>query len=324
MEYFLSCDWGTSSLRVRLASIAGATVLTEVLSDEGIAGVFHQWGKANLTAPEKAAFYLEKLKPCITEIERKTGKALAGIKLVISGMASSSIGFIDVPYTALPFSVNGEGINTVFVKATGGFLHDVLVVGGVKTTTDVIRGEETQLLGCTGAHEPGTKEWFILPGTHSKHILVENNQVTDFKTYMTGEVFNLLSGTSILKNSVETGEDNFANSDSFLKGVRKAQNTSLRHAVFGVRTNQLFNLNTKIENYNYLSGLLIGAELEGLAGAAPTLISLVAGGNLSAYYRCALTELFPRARVRVFSTAQAARAVVMGQLKIAGKLNFLG
>ncbi len=69
-----------------------------------------------------------------------------------------------------------------------------------------MRGEETQLIGCL---KSGKQDgFFIFPGTHSKHVEVEDGMVKDFKTYMTGEFFELLSQKSILLNSVEenTGE----------------------------------------------------------------------------------------------------------------------
>lgn len=66
-----------------------------------------------------------------------------------------------------------------------------------------MRGEETQLIGCIQDDDQTISDrMFILPGTHSKHILVRNQQITAFKTYMTGEISDLLSNKSILKNSL--------------------------------------------------------------------------------------------------------------------------
>jgi 2-dehydro-3-deoxygalactonokinase len=322
-EYLLSCDWGTSSLRLRLASTVDGAILAEVSSAEGIAAIFNQWEKSNSPAADRLAFYLEILKKHIASLESTTGCSLAGIKVIISGMASSSIGFVDVPYSELPFAIDGDGINTARLEATANFEHDVLVIGGVKTASDVIRGEETQLLGSVHPQGPGEEEWFIFPGTHSKHIQVKDNQVVDFKTYMTGEVFHLLSEASILRNSVEQVGDSSLLLESFVKGVQDAQTANLLNAVFRVRTNQLFGLNNKAANYNYLSGLLIGAELQDLSATDPLSISLVAGGNLAGNYHTALTELFSNTRVTVLSSEQGGQAVVLGQLKIAGKSDFL-
>jgi len=323
MKYFLSCDWGTSSLRLRLAEIRSGKVLAEESSDEGIAATFDEWQKRGEPAENKAAFYLGKLNRHIEAIKSKTHVPLQSVKLVISGMASSSIGFADVPYSDVPLPVDGVGVKTTVISPGQNHPFETLVIGGVKTESDVIRGEETQLIGAIAAlaNDSVVKvELFIFPGTHSKHLRVTDNLLTGFKTYMTGEVFNLLANHSILKTSVDAAGD--LSLPDFLKGVRDARATNLLHAIFHVRTNQLFDVNTKRENYHYLSGLLIGRELIDLAESGEQSICLVAGGLLALYYLAALKEFLPKANIAVLFAERADNTVVQGHLKIAKHLNF--
>jgi 2-dehydro-3-deoxygalactonokinase len=319
MKHFLSCDWGTTSFRLRLVEIYDGKILAEEISGEGIAATFERWRQSGYPEEKRISFYLEVIGRHIKKIAEKTGTPLTGVKLVVSGMASSSIGFIDIPYSIVPLPVDGSGIQTAFLNASEDFEHDVLVISGVRTADDVMRGEETQLIGCINPDHFIKNELFIFPGTHSKHIQVQENQLTGFKTYMTGELFSLLAQKSILKNAVEAGGAENALS-SFKKGISDSITTNLLHAIFRVRTNELFNVYPKNENYHYLSGLIIGAELKDLIDSDAETINLLCGPDAAKYYQTALEELVPQKNINVFSAKRTDEATVLGQLKIANQL----
>jgi len=314
MNYFLSCDWGTTSLRIRLADTLSGEIIAEEISAEGIASTFNLWQQNGGLNSERVDFYLDILNHHIKNLEDKTSRSLSGVQVVISGMASSAIGIIEIPYAHAPVPVDGSGLETVIIPAHDRFKHDVVIISGVRTSDDVMRGEETQLIGCIAAAQQVKNEVYIFPGTHSKHIQVRDNRVTGIKTYMTGELFDLLSNQSILKNNVEAGAD--LSLDSFKQGLKEAASADLLHSIFKVRTNHLFNIYNKADNYSYLSGLLIGAELNGLASIATDTISLVCGHGLSSYYQMALAELFSSKNVQIVPAAQADAASVMAQIKI--------
>jgi 2-dehydro-3-deoxygalactonokinase len=317
MKNFLSCDWGTTSLRLRLADSNNGRVLFEEHSDQGIADTFNLWEQSGKPENEKVLFYLEVIRSLIKKMEGQVGQSLNGVKLIISGMASSSIGFIDIPYNPVPLAVDGSVIQTALILADSDFNHDVLVISGVKTSDDVMRGEETQLIGCIDPSAVVKNELFIFPGTHSKHIRVRDNKITGFNTYMTGELFDLLSQKSLLKGAVEKNDDleNDTDIEFFKKGVKEAVQTNFLNSIFKVRTNHLFNTCTKRENFNYLSGLLIGTEIKDLKTSNADKINLVCGLNLEIYYRTALHET-GISNFKQYSAQWADAAAVRGQLKI--------
>jgi len=319
MKYFLSCDWGTTSLRVRLINVKQEKILVEELSDEGIAATFDLWRQTpGGGEQQKTGFYLTVIDRCIRKLEQRCDNSLRGVSMIISGMASSSVGFIDVPYAEVPLPVDGSGFKTALISANSQFGHDCLVISGVKTGTDIMRGEETQLTGCIDpVTAPVKNGLFIFPGTHSKHIRVLNNQITGFKTYMTGEFFGLLSKKSILKNSIET-TSLFQNNNlpAFNKGVRDAVAGNLLHSAFNTRTNYLFDKLNKEENFCYLSGLLIGTELKDLPDDAET-VNLICSAHLATWYCAALDELGIK---YTYSPVAADNATWMGQLKIGRQL----
>jgi 2-dehydro-3-deoxygalactonokinase len=324
MDYFLSCDWGTTSFRLRLADTKNGKVLAEERSGQGISNSFNLWSESGRPDKEKIPFYLNIIKFHINRIEEKIGYPLNGAKLIISGMASSSIGFIDIPYNSVPLIVDGSAIKTASIPANKNFDHDVLIISGIRTNDDVMRGEETQLIGCIDPSAIIRNELYVFPGTHSKHIRVKDNHITGFKTYMTGEFFELLSQKSILKSAVEREHRNESVNDliAFKMGVKDAMLTNLLHSVFKVRTNHLFDLLTKQENFNYLSGLLIGTELKDLKASNADMINLLCGSSLEMYYRIALQEL-GISNVILFPPEWVDEATVRGHHKIGKQLKIL-
>jgi 2-dehydro-3-deoxygalactonokinase len=326
MDMFLSCDWGTSALRLNLVDGKNSHVIARESSAQGIAKTFTLWNTTSAADENnlRMAFYLNILQQHINNIEARLNISLNGVRLFISGMASSSIGFMELPYTELPFALTGPDLNIKHLPAQEGFDHAISIISGVKSTDDVMRGEETQLIGCidvTGGII--NDEVFIFPGTHSKHIHVNGNKVTHFKTYMTGDFFELLSQKSILTNSVEK-EDDIQDPEyleSFKQGVSDAINSNPLHAVFKVRTNNLFNVYTKKQNFTYLSGLLIGTELKDLITLGSETIHLLCGSGLEKYYRIALKQLGLSKKIKTYSPQWVDEAVVRAHYKIYSQIS---
>ena len=324
MKQFLSCDWGTSSFRLRLVNTDDFKIIAEVKDNNGIAATFAAWQQTG-QPEDRVSFYLDVIKKHIGNIEQKINASLAGVQVIISGMASSTIGFFEIPYSPLPVAIDGAGIKTVSVADGQQFEHDVLVISGLCSEDDVVRGEETQLIGCIDPSAGQIDgELFIFPGTHSKHLLVKADQITAIKTYMTGEVFELLSQKSILRLSVQSSYnlDIPEDTDAFKKGVRDAAADNLLHTVFKVRTNSLLNKLSGKENFNYLSGLLIGTELKDLQTIGLERINLLGGSNLIEYYRNALAELGLLAKTSIINASVADEAVIYGQYKIYKKTKY--
>ncbi|MDQ4140315.1 MAG: 2-dehydro-3-deoxygalactonokinase [Bacteroidota bacterium] len=316
---FLSCDWGTSNFRLRLVDTVTLTVLAEEKSDQGIARTFALWQETGLNGMNsRVNFYLSVIQEHLVKLEKRTGN-LGNVPVVVSGMASSTIGIMSLPYQELPFSVNGAGIHTHLILPSDSFRHQVLLISGISSHDDVMRGEETQLIGCIAEeNETSGDGIYLFPGTHSKHIEVKAGKVIDFKTYMTGEFFDLLANHSILQTSIAKSEslDNNPIPEGFKQGVLAAKKNNLLHAAFQVRTNELFQKLSSEGNYAYLSGLLIGSELKDLPETDNFKIFLFSGSNLKSLYETALQVLGLSERVHTFPGKWVDEAVIRGQFKI--------
>ena len=260
MRKFISCDWGTSSLRIRLVDGSDLSILARVSTNDGIAHTYENWKDSGLNEDRRLFFYQSVIGDKIKDLERQSTSSLTGVPIIISGMASSSIGMIELPYMNVPFSMQGSDLMTKKIPTTDNFRYPIVLVSGIKSATDVMRGEETQVLGCDIR---GTAERvFILPGTHSKHVVVRHENVVSFQTFMTGELLSLLSTRSILAHSVEKHDDFLK--DAFREGLMKGLRSNFLQECFAVRTNQLFGKMSARKNYDFLKGVLVGAELKDL------------------------------------------------------------
>jgi len=290
-------------------------VLDEVKSSQGMASTFNAWEEhVSNNDLDRVDFYLKVISEHLAIIAQRSDVDVKDVPVVLSGMASSTIGILNMPYKQLPFNTDGRDLETRWIQRSKEFAHDVLLISGICNDDDVIRGEETQLIGCIeGNAKNGEEQLYILPGTHSKHIYVENGSVNHFQTFMTGEFFALLSTKSILSSSVAV--DSMFDAESFKKGVSAGANTNLLHAAFLTRTNELFGKNNKAQNYSYLSGIIIGTELKDLQGLKKN-IYLCCSGNLKKQYEAALDALGLNERLISYPSEWIDGSVIRGQLKL--------
>jgi len=316
----LSCDWGTSSFRLRLVDPLSGDVLGEVLSPTGVAATFDAWKtEQERSGVQRIDFFCHFLQQRIDELERLLALPLDGLPVVLSGMASSSIGMAELPYASLPFPLDGGQVKVRWLAARPGFPHRLLLISGVRSLQDVMRGEETQLIGLSEQLPPGKPCVLVFPGTHSKHMYVEQGQMTDFRTFMTGEVFSALVHHTILKEStnptdlaLRLGQDPL----SFQKGVLASESANLLGNLFTIRTNQLFERLDRSQNALYLSGLLIGTELQELRRKPDWQLVLCCDNNLVDFYTQAIDFLDLTERTITIAPAQIRHAAITGHLRI--------
>ncbi|MEO6948826.1 MAG: 2-dehydro-3-deoxygalactonokinase [Ginsengibacter sp.] len=309
-DYFLSVDWGTSNFRLRLVEKKSVQVVKEIVSPAGVKSFYSKWEEEG---GDREYLFLNFLKSQINQLDYTVPE---DIEIVISGMASSNIGIRELPYATLPFNINGDGLFIEVIKNSL-FPFGVRLVSGVCSDSDIIRGEETQMLGLTGNENIYGKNIFILPGTHSKHIVCENGKITGFNTFMTGELFQVISTHSILKNSIEKPTSDFIDLGAFDEGVHNSQsNGSILKNLFKIRAWDVLGKSSARENYCFLSGLLIGQEMASLKSMPFDQIQLCAGNNLHEYYKRAIQKLELDERTVIIEKEHVENSVIRGQLKL--------
>ncbi len=209
------------------------------------------------------------------------------------GMVGSRQGWREAPYVDCPAAL--ASLAAGIVRTEGDTLA---IVPGVRTRDnngipDVMRGEETQLVGAVGETEE--RVLAILPGTHSKWALVEHGRIKDFATYMTGEMYSVLLQHSILGRLAHaTGSDP---GPGFALGVVRGLGAGgLNHDLFGARTLVLTGELAARDVADWLSGLLIGREVRNArlwahrSGCDGARVRLVGADVLVARYAAAMAQ----------------------------------
>jgi 2-dehydro-3-deoxygalactonokinase len=254
---FVAIDWGTSSFRAWL--IEHDQIRDQIESDQGVKNF----------AEGAHSKYLNEV------LAKWSGQFNSVIAI---GMIGSSIGLYETKFSAIPIDISGV-FNSLF--KVSGFVPDLYIVPGIAKDGDVMRGEESQSLA-TGL----VNGLVVLPGTHSKWVKMEDGKITDFRTYLTGEIFELLRNHSTLSKATESSV-NLAASKDFYAGL-DAEVGDLTHELFTIRANWL-NGKSQEASREYLSGLLIGTEIKSAkTWITASEVSLVASDSLAKTYSKAL------------------------------------
>ncbi|MCM4151922.1 2-keto-3-deoxy-galactonokinase [Arenibacter sp. N53] len=310
-DKFISCDWGTSNFRLRLVDSRSLKVLSEMRTDLGIKKCYQLF--TGQSKRDRQAFFGDYL---LAQLERLDLDGAENYHLMASGMLSSSIGMQELEYCQLPLAFSGEDLMGKWLSINDRL--DLLLVSGARTDNDVMRGEEIQAIGLSDYLPKKEKGVLLLPGTHSKHIHFDGGRFMDFTTYMTGELFELIGKSSILSASVEEVGWSPSFKDVFMKGVKKGAANQEMASLFSIRANSLIHKTSAKENYYYLSGLLIGAELGRLREGSET-VYLAVTGIQNELYQLALKSFLPMERIVCFEPQIIETALLVGQRKILEK-----
>ena len=275
MTPLLAIDWGSSSLRGALIAPDG-TVLEERSFARGILTV----NQGGFPAVFEACF---------------GDWVLPDTLCLIAGMAGSQQGWLEAPYCPCPASFEDIAGQLAWVDHKGA--SGIAIVPGLSIkhdgVPDVMRGEEIQIFGALqllGMTE-APKVTVVLPGTHSKWVTVNNNRVTDFSSWMTGEFYALLRQHSILARTLPVQEPEL-DAAAFDQGVSHAMRSNgLLHTAFSVRTLSLFKRMGADSLPSYLSGLVIGEELKSQKLQRGEQVVVMGAEALTARYEQALAHI---------------------------------
>ncbi|MEM6304560.1 MAG: 2-dehydro-3-deoxygalactonokinase [Pseudomonadota bacterium] len=264
---WIALDWGTTNLRGW--AMQGSALLAEASSKAGMSSL-----DFNGFAPALEALLEPWNVPTDTPI-------------LACGMVGSRQGWQEAPYRAVPCTPLGEGR---FAQPPGS--RPVRIIAGLKQAAppDVMRGEETQIAGFV-ARNPGWDGVLCLPGTHTKWAEISAGEVVSFQTFMSGELYALLSTQSVLRHSLtgptEDAEDSAAFEAAVADAIARPERLAAR--LFSLRASDLLEHTAPGVARARLSGLLLGAEL---AAARPywlgRQIALIGAPEPSRLYAAAL------------------------------------
>lgn len=281
---WIAVDWGSSFVRA-WAMTQDGQILAAQASDQGA---------AKLRPEQFETVLLSLIQDWLPDT--------TSLPVLICGMAGSRQGWQEAAYVAIPLMLKRELI-TARIPTRDARLQ-VFILPGLKQLTppDVMRGEETQLLGFI-QQTPDFNGVVALPGTHNKWVRLQDQCVTQFCTCMTGELFQLLTEQSVLRHSVQSTDWDWAAFDAaVLKAV--AQPQAFMQRLFTLRASDLLQGTASATARAQLSGELLGLELSAMHEAgyiqAHLPIALIGSSKL--------TELYARALSVIGITAQIGKA----------------
>lgn len=269
-KHWIAIDWGTTNFRAFL-----------LCGNERLAQIDHASGLLSVEKQQFAATLYTLLEPWLQQY--------GSVPIIMAGMVGSPQGWQEVPYVPQPCGVQNLVSGVRMLTTPWG--SQAWIVPGVQGVSqyqqpDVMRGEEVQLLGLSALH-PAKEHRVLLPGTHSKHVHMADGKIVAFSTFMTGEIFSLLSQHSILGRDLPPQCENDA---VFVFGVSLAQqDVPFSHLMFSTRTRRLAGEIPETHVLSYLSGLLIGYELSTLAGEKNAWI--VGTPTLTGRYQAAAEQM---------------------------------
>lgn len=270
---WIAVDWGTSRLRIWIISPKG-DVVSRLESDCGAGAL------------EKNEF-----EPTLTKLISNYLNSDCSVPVVICGMAGSRQGWQEAHYADVPHSLKDIANLAISVETSDERINVVILPGICqrdKITPDVIRGEETQLLGL--ATKIADFDGLVcLPGTHSKWVELQGANVGSIRTYLTGEMYHLLCRHSILRHTV--GATGTWDESGFVEGVEQAKNSDipLMARLFALRAHDLLFEANSSRATALLSGLLIGNEIcNQLNSGSVESVALLGEENLAKKYQRAM------------------------------------
>jgi len=264
-EGFIAVDWGTTNRRAYRLDGSGKCV-QEFEDHKGV-----------LAVPQGG------FPDAVGEIRQRLGDH----PLLLAGMIGSNRGWKEAAYVSCPAGIEELTKALVWVGDREAIVPGVSYTGNGRA--DVMRGEEVQLLGAIAAKKVDPMGMICHPGTHNKWVTLRHGKIDEFRTVMTGEIYNLLKEHSILSDLLQGEVD--AN-DVFKRAAQEALGTdALSAELFSVRARVLLGQAKREDAAAYTSGLMIGADVRiGLSLPTSAQVTVIGRPELTRLYAAAVAE----------------------------------
>jgi len=288
---FIAVDWGTTNRRAYRIDASGACA-DEFEDHKGV-----------LSVPEGG------FPAAVAEIRQRLGDH----PLLLAGMIGSNRGWKEAPYVPCPAGIDELAGALVWVGEREAIVPGVSYIG--RGRADVMRGEEVQVLGAVAADLVGQDSVVCHPGTHNKWVQLRGGAIHNFGTVMTGELFSLLKGHSILADLLQGPVEP---NDAFKEGARHAlERAFLPAQLFGVRAGVLLGQMKKEDAASYTSGLLIGTDVGiGMTWPLAARVAIMGRPELTRLYAAAV-EIAGRESIQI----DGEQSFVAGIRKIAERIH---
>lgn len=257
MDKYICIDTGTTNTRVSLCSngkIADVLKLSVGASD----------------TKDNPDILKRSLKSGINEVLKRNNLTENDVECIIAcGMITSELGLVNLPHLKAPCGIEelANGLHNAKIPQISTlpfyFVRGVKMVGDNFYNTDVMRGEETELLGLSENIE--TNCLYVLPGSHSKLIQTDSKgRISKFSTELTGELMAAVTKSTILSQNIDLSENIAPDSKFLKKGYLYAKENGINSALFKVRILNNFFTTEKEKLHGFFKGAVLCGEIENI------------------------------------------------------------
>lgn len=254
MSIYITIDGGTTNTRINLVN--DRKIIDSINLSIG--------AYANI---EKGYLFKNEIKSAIERLLNNNSlKEKDIVRILVSGMITSEFGLCKLEHIRVPAGIAELCVNAKEMKIEEissvpiVFICGVKTIGGSFENCDIMRGEETELMGI--ANTDYGKCVYVLPGSHTKIIKTdEAGRIVDFTTMLTGEMIKAISQNTILKDAVKLNNSDI-NSSYLLKGYDYCCSEGINKSLFKARIlKNVFNC-TNDEIYSFFMGTVLCDEIK--------------------------------------------------------------
>ena len=252
MRRYLTLDGGTTNTRIRL--VEDGVIVDSVKIPKG--------ARANM---EEAGSLAAAVREAIDGLLSKNGLFPEDVyRILASGMVTSEFGLCALPHTVAPAGIRElhdtmhETVLSEISTIPFVFIRGVRLSGECLECADMMRGEETELVGIA---DGVANTLYVLPGSHSKLVLTDaEGRISDFSTMLTGEMIYALASSTILHDAVDLSLSEL-DEERLAEGCTYARSRGINEALFKVRIlKNLFGASA-VECYSFFLGVVLADEI---------------------------------------------------------------
>jgi 2-dehydro-3-deoxygalactonokinase len=231
----------------------------------------------------------EAVKSGISELFERNPELCRNVKLIaLSGMIGSEAGLCRVDHIPVPAGAYElkQSAKRVFISEISDL--PLLFIPGVKTFTDpkksdldeldIMRGEETEIVGIHALLNNSMPFTAILPGSHMKIADIDSNgRILMFRTSLSGELMRAAAENTILYQSLGDVYPKKADDEFLHLGYDYAEKHGVNEALFKIRLMAGFVDGTKPEQlYSFLMGAILRDDINSIISSEK---NIVVGGS---------------------------------------------
>lgn len=266
---------------------------------------------------------IEAVRDGIGELLGRNRLTVRDIRLAaFSGMIGSENGLYAIEHITAPAGIDELRRGSVRIRLPGIVDLPFLFIPGVKTFTDplekplgeldIMRGEETELMGILSSLNISEQLTVLLPGSHMKIVDIDKDgRITAFRTSLSGELIRAAAENTILSQSLGDVYPKRADEDYLRQGYEYAERRGINEALFKIRVQANFIKKADAAQlYAFLMGAILRDDVRSVLDSGAETI--VVGG--SDPFRSALAALIGEraGRLIVLSDELAEQASALG------------